>query len=77
MLRPCKTKADKPWQYRSKRLQQAVKGISKTHNPDMMEDYGADTPKKPARKRSKRTDAVTPGAPLHSYIPLLSLLPTA
>lgn len=68
---------DKSWQYRSKRLQQAVRGISKTHNPDMMEDYGAGTPKKPARKRSKKTDAVTPGASLHSFISPLSLLLTA
>ena len=49
---------------RSKRLQQAVKGISKAPNPEMMEDYAADTPK-PARKRSKKGEAngltTTPG----------------
>ena len=73
--------ADTFWQCRSKRLQHAVRGISKTHNPDMMEDYGADTPKKPARKRSKKTnaaaDTVMPGAPTYSYVPPLPLQPAA
>lgn len=49
---------------RSKRLQQAVKGISKAPNPDMMEDFTADTPK-PAGKRSKKGEpdglTTTPG----------------
>ena len=50
---------------RSKRLQQAVRGISKAPNVEvMMEDYSADTPK-PVRKKSKKGDpdslASTPG----------------
>ena len=50
---------------RSKRLQQAVKGISRAPNPElMMEDTGPETPE-PARKRSKKAKpgaaAATPG----------------
>ena len=51
---------------RSKRLQQAVKGISKAPNPElMMEDYGAETPKA-ARERNKKggsseAEATAPG----------------
>ena len=75
------TKANISWQCRSKRLQQAVRGISKAYNPDMMEDYGADTPKTPARKRRKKSDAaadvVAPGALLHFCIIPLPLQPSA
>ncbi len=42
---------------RSKRLQQAVKGITRAPNPElMMEDTGPDTPQ-PARKKSKKAKA--------------------
>ena len=37
-----------------------MKGISKAPNPDMMEDYTADT-LKPARKRSRKGESNGPG----------------